>query len=116
MIFLLAGLLAGHCAAELRDPTRPSGYALPAPSATDISGEAPLVLQAVFYSPAVSGVLINGRRYHAGDTVRDARILTIGVDHVVLSTPDGEQELTLTVPAVKQPHGENLSNESKGRP
>lgn len=104
-------------AAELRDPTRPSGFALPVQgeqAGTD--GQAPLRLEAVFYSPTASGVLINGRRYHVGDSVRDARIESIGVDSVMLVTPEGEQVLSLSMPEVKQRHGDTPMKESKGKP
>jgi hypothetical protein len=117
LISLAWGAIASQVMAELRDPTRPTGYAMPVQDdQAGAGGEAPLRLEAVFYSPTASGVLINGRRYHVGDMLRDARIESIGVDSVMLKTPQGEQVLSLSVPAVKQRHGDSPVKESKGKP
>lgn len=93
--------------AELQDPTRPAGFSVPVSANVAKTTDQPLQLQAVFYSPEARGVMINGRRYHVGDTLRDARIKEIEVDRVVLLTPDGELELTMGMPAVKHRHGQS---------
>lgn len=96
-------------AAELKDPTRPSGFmsgmADEMPAET---GEDQLKLQAIFFNPNRSSVLINGRRFQVGDVVGDSRIEAIHVDRVELIGGMGRAELVMSLPEVKSRPGEEM--------
>ena len=106
LLFLsTAFFIAMPLQAELRDPTRPSGFLQSAQVSDDrLESSEGLNLQAIFYSPQTPGVLINGRRFAVGDQVADAKIKTIHADRVVLISAEGEKEIRLTMPSVKSVH------------
>ena len=108
-------MAAFQASAELRDPTRPSGYYQELPvSDADMAMSDELKLQAIFYTPGNPAVLINGRRYAVDDLVGDSRVLAIKADSVILTGLDGEKELKLTVPLVKTRHGDKPAKPAQG--
>ena len=114
-LLLAALLLAQSAFAELRDPTRPSGfYQSVSTDQEEIIQPDSLQLQAIFYHPDNPGALINGRRYTVDDQVGDATIVSIQSDTVLLTGLEGEKELRLMVPTVKQRHEEKPDNAVEG--
>lgn len=88
-------------AQELRDPTRPGGYAGAALTENaDIGDGFSLQLQAIFFHPTKSSALINGRRFIEGDQLGQMQIVKIFADRVVLSDNTSESELKMPIPAV----------------
>ena len=117
---MTAGLLLAVClitlplAAELRDPTRPSGFHGAQDPASGMLTSDELKLQAIFYNPKHPSALINGRRYVMGDPVGDAEIKAIYSDRVVLITAAGESELTMIMPSVKTRPAATLNGPARG--
>lgn len=108
-------LIALPLQAELRDPTRPSGFHGAEDPGSGMLTSDELKLQAIFYNPESPGALINGRRYVVGDPVGDAEIKAIYSDRVVLITAVGESELTMMMPSVKTRPAETLSGPARGK-
>ena len=89
-------------AAEMRDPTRPSGFQ----ASSSISDKAEITasgvhLQAIFFHPDRPGALINGRRFSVGDGVGDAQISAIHTDKIILTDASGEKEIRLISSSIK---------------
>lgn len=106
------GLLSVSSAvlAELRDPTRPSGFIVEAGALENISTDADeLRLQAIFFHPDRPSALINGRRYAVGDEIADARIIQITSESVIFESEQQNKALKLSVQQVKT----RLSSEQK---
>ena len=86
---------------ELRDPTRPGGFAvMDITDTSDISDGVTMQLQAIFFHPTKSAALINGRRFIEGDQLGQMKIQKIYADRVVLSDSTSETELKMPIPAV----------------
>ena len=103
--FMACLLCVYPASAELRDPTRPSGFLQEMPvTDEDVPISEGLMLQAIFYTPENPAALINGRRYAVDDLVGESRVISIKADRVILVGFDGEKELKLAVPSVKTRH------------
>ena len=115
--FILASsLISLPVAAELRDPTRPSGYV----QNESFSDEEAFVsdnlqLQAIFFNPGSPAALINGKRYAVGEQMGDSRVKSIYADRVILIGQDAEIELRLALPSVKKRHGVKPVEFSEGQ-
>lgn len=93
---LLIMLLASSTG--LQDPTRPLSPTLAVPEAhiTAPSQQAPAFrLQAIFTGGSRPSVIIDGERYHLGDTLGNYRLSHINNGQVILSA--NGQPLTLTL-------------------
>lgn len=102
MPVLAVACIAQAQAAEMRDPTRPSGFQASS-SASDetmlpVDG---MQLQAIFFHPDHPGALINGRHFSVGDDVGDARITAIHTDKIILTDASGEKEVRLITSSIK---------------
>lgn len=115
LIFLAVLFAMSSAWAELRDPTRPSGYytGMMENGVDEPDQPSALRLQAVFYNPAKPSVLINGRRLVIGDQIADSIVKTINQKDVILSTIDGEKVLKLETPSVKS-RSIGIENEMAG--
>jgi hypothetical protein len=107
------GLLVVLCAtgkvwadggAELRDPTRPSGWQVPqAGGNADGDGAQALKLQGTFNVGGLRSALVNGQRVRVGDLVAGAEVVDIRADKVVLDLNGERRELMAGVFPVKHP-------------
>ncbi len=102
-LYLFVLLVSLPLQAELRDPTRPGGWLMAVEPDADIATQT-LSLSAIFFNPSGSVAMINGRSYRVGDKVGNHILRIIEADRVVLDSVDGQVELNLTVPLVKQRH------------
>lgn len=102
-LILIATLLtAAKAQAELRDPTLP-GNLPPAQFSTLPSGEAPLILTAIWISDTARYATINGETVRAGQTLADgSRLLKIRPGYVLIRQNGAVKKLYL-VPSVKKP-------------
>ena len=92
--------------AELRDPTRPSGFQVDVSDAGSLPEASDEIrLQAIFYHPVKPSAMINGRTYVVGDAIADARIVSIKSDSVFLQTNAQNKELKLSTAPVKTKRG-----------
>ena len=101
----LIPLLAVVCitqahAAEMRDPTRPSGFQASASDEINVPSNG-VQLQAIFFHPDHPAALINGRRFSVGDDVGDAQISAIHTDKIILTDVSGEKEVRLISSSIK---------------
>ena len=89
-------------AAEMRDPTRPSGFQASSydPDESMLRSDG-MNLQAIFFHPDRPGALINGRRFSVGDDVGDAKITAIHADKIILIDASGEKEVRLITSSIK---------------
>jgi hypothetical protein len=76
------------CNAELRDPTKPEGFA----TTTEVNT---FTLTATFVSKDNKLAVINGRIMHVGDFLSDVQVISIEENKVVLDGPDGKINLNL---------------------
>lgn len=114
-VSIACSLLSLQVAAELRDPTRPSGFMQDLSSADEeVFRSDALLLQAIFFNPDTPAVLINGKRYVIDEQVGDSKVKSIYADRVILIGEDGEIELKLAVPSVKKRHGDRPVKFPKG--
>jgi hypothetical protein len=95
---LIAALTASAGAQTLADPTRPSGVA---DAAGDASAQNNSGLQSII-RPATGKprALINGEIVQVGDKIGEARLVSIGVDSVVLLNADGSRDVLSVTPGV----------------
>ena len=93
---ILMIVFALNANADLTDPTRPDNFAMSHMSdgfAGDSGMQSPdtMTIQAIFYRPSGSSVMINGRRYRVNDQLSEYTIKTIMPDQVILVGTEGEK-------------------------
>ena len=117
IVFILAsGLVYLPVGAELRDPTRPSGYVQNESfSDEEMFVSDKLQLQAIFFNPGSPAALINGKRYAVGEQIGDSRVKSIYADRVFLIGQYAEIELKLALPSVKKRHAVKPVEFSEGQ-
>ncbi|MCX7897168.1 MAG: hypothetical protein N2441_04775 [Rhodocyclaceae bacterium] len=104
-----------NVAAQLRDPTRPppaieTATMEEAPREVSLAG-----LQSIMRPKAGKPkALIDGRWVELGGWVRDARLVRIGSDHVLLRSSLGEEVLRLT-PAVEKTMAKPVATKNEER-
>lgn len=95
-------ILAMRVNAELLDPTRPINFTM-TEMADDSGMQSPdsLAIQAIYYRPSRSSVMINGRRYRVNDQLAEYTIKNIMPGQVILEGAEGEKVLSFTRTPVK---------------
>lgn len=100
-LLVVVGIAQVH-AAEMRDPTRPSGFQASSSDSDELNVPSNGVqLQAIFFHPDYPAALINGRRFSVGDNLGDAQISAIHTDKIILTDVSGEKEVRLISSSIK---------------
>ncbi len=90
VLFMMFGVV--H--ADLRDPTRPPGYAAD-------SNPNPWELNAIFSSSDRKIAVINGVSVKEGDTIGNAKVTSINENSVVIDGSEGKMTLNLGTASIK---------------
>lgn len=95
-LYLALLLCAQLQAAQLTDPTRPSGAPQPAAGTAQVS--APLRLEGILHSATRAVAIVDGRLVKAGEWIGNARIDAIGRDCVHYTRAGRKAVLRLAAP------------------
>jgi len=101
IIFVVTLLALSASAIAFSDPTRPPGYAQSAPKTSKTISKSKQPLTAIFTKGKKRFAIIEDTIYRTGDTYRDAKIIRISSDKVLLRSAEGTRQLTL-IPNIKK--------------
>lgn len=107
-------LAAASAAAAMNDPTRPPAAFTEAPAAAGV--RASPVLQSVIIGKATRAAIIDGERVEIGGRFREARVVRITEEEVVLSEGSTTQVLKMYPDVEKKPVRARASSASKPPP